>query len=58
VLGEDGEFHKADLYRVIDPKGPFPPSRSYVETMIAGARDLGLDSEYIRKFEDFLLQSK
>jgi gamma-glutamylcyclotransferase (GGCT)/AIG2-like uncharacterized protein YtfP len=45
VLGEDGEFHKADLYRVIDPKGPFPPSRSYVETMIAGARDLGLDPE-------------
>ena len=26
VLGEDGKWHKADLYRVIDPQGPFPPA--------------------------------
>jgi gamma-glutamylcyclotransferase (GGCT)/AIG2-like uncharacterized protein YtfP len=58
VLGEDGKFHPADLYRVIDPQGPFPPSRSYVEIMLTGARDLGLDPEYIKKFEEFYRQGQ
>lgn len=58
VLGEDGEFHEADLYRVIDPQGPFPPVRSYVETMLKGARELGLDPEYIEKIEGFHRQSR
>ena len=58
VLGEDGKWHEADLYRVIDPQGPFPPARSYVEIMLEGARDLGLDPEYIRKIEGFLSLSK
>ena len=58
VLGEDGKWHKADLYRVIDPKGPFPPARSYVEIMLAGARDLELDPEYIKKIEEFYRQSQ
>ena len=53
VLGEDGKFHLADLYRVIDPQGPFPPSREYVDIMLKGARELGLDAEYIRKIEGF-----
>lgn len=54
VWGEDGEFHPAELYRVIDPQGPFPPSRDYVEIMLTGARDLGLDPDYIEKIEGFL----
>ena len=58
VLGEDDKWHKADLYRVIDPKGPFPPARSYVEIMLEGARDLGMDPEYIKKIEGFLSQSQ
>jgi len=58
VLGEDGKWCKADLYRVIEPKGPFPPSRSYVDIMLDGARDLGLDSEYIKKIEAFYHQSR
>ena len=58
VLGEDGEFHAADLYRVIDPRGPFPPSRAYVDIMLAGARDLGLDPEYIAKIEGFYRQAQ
>jgi len=58
VLGEDGKWCKADLYRVIEPKGPFPPSRSYVDIMLVGARDLGLDSEYIKKIEAFYHQSR
>jgi hypothetical protein len=58
VLGEDGKWHKADLYRVIDPKGPFPPARSYVEIMLAGARELELDPEYIKKIEEHYRQSQ
>ncbi len=58
MLGEDSKFHKADLFRVIDPKGPFTPSRSYVEIMLTGARDLGLDPEYIKKIEEFFRQSQ
>ena len=58
VLGEDGKWHEADLYRVVDPQGPFPPARSYVEIMLEGARDLGMDPEYIKKIEGFLSTSK
>ena len=58
VLGEDGKWYEAELYRVIDPQGPFRPARSYVEIMLEGARELGLDSEYIKKVEGFLSQSK
>ena len=38
VLGEDGELHRADLYRVVDPAGPFTPARSYVEPDGGGRR--------------------
>jgi len=57
VLGEDGKFHQADLFRVIDPQGPFPPARSYVDIMLEGARDLELDPEYIKKIERFYDQA-
>jgi hypothetical protein len=43
---------------VIDPQGPFTPARSYVEVMLAGARDLKLDPEYIKKIEELYRQSK
>ena len=58
VLGEDGQWHEAELYRVIDPQGPFRPARSYVEIMLEGARELELEPEYIKKIEEFLSQSK
>ena len=58
VWGEDEKWHKADIYRVIDPKGPFPPARSYVEIMLAGARELELDPEYIKKIEGFCSQAQ
>jgi len=58
VLGEDDKFHPAELYRVIDPKGPFTPSRSYVEIMLTGARKLGLDAKYIKKIEEFYRQGQ
>lgn len=53
VLGEDGGWQRVDLYRVTDPKGPFPPARSYVEQMLTGAIQHGLDPEYIEIIEGF-----
>lgn len=58
VVGEDGAWHHADLYRVADPQGPFPPARSYVEQMLAGAKYHGLDPEYIKTIETFLETSQ
>lgn len=57
VLGEDGKWHSADLYRLRNPSGPFPPSRSYVEGMLAGAREVGLSPAYIAKIEGWLRDS-
>ena len=51
VLGEDGEWHDADLYRVAKPKGPFTPAKGYVELMLLGAKKHGLDPEYIKVIE-------
>jgi gamma-glutamylcyclotransferase (GGCT)/AIG2-like uncharacterized protein YtfP len=51
VLGEDGEWHDADLYRVANPKGPFTPARSYVELMLSGAHEHELDPEYVKVIE-------
>lgn len=49
VLGEDGQWHHADLYRVSTPSGPYTPSTSYVDFMIEGAREHGLDAEYVEQ---------
>jgi len=47
VLGEDGDLHRADLYRVVEPTGPFTPARSYVELMVEGAEEHNLDPDYV-----------
>jgi len=47
VLGEDGEWHHADLYRVVKPDGPFAVSARYLEYMIAGAKEHGLSDGYV-----------
>ena len=49
VLGEDGQWHRADLYRVSHPAGPYTPSRKYVDFMVAGAKEHGIDPEYTAK---------
>lgn len=51
VLGADGKWHDADLYRVAKPKGPFTPAKGYVELMLEGARSHGLDPEYVKIIE-------
>ena len=47
VLGEDLSWHKANLYRLVTPKGPYTASKSYVDLMIEGAHQHNLDPEYI-----------
>ena len=49
VLGEDGEPYHADLYRVVNPEGPFTPAKSYVELMLDGAETFELDEEYVEE---------
>jgi cation transport regulator ChaC len=51
VLGEDGTLHKADLYRVVDPQGPFAPAKSYLELMLEGAREHQMDPKFIKWLE-------
>lgn len=49
VLGEDRQWHEADLYRVANPSGPYTPSKAYLEDMIAGAKEHGLAAGYVEK---------
>mgnify|MGYP000050046407 CR=1 FL=1 len=58
VLGEDRKLYPAELYRAIDPQGPFTPSKSYVEIMLKGAKERKLDPEYIKTFEKFYEQAQ
>ena len=51
VLGENEKWIEADLYRVAKPKGPFTPSKSYVELMLSGAKDHGIDPNYMKIIE-------
>ena len=53
TVGEDGNFYPADIYRVIDPQGPYEPSRGYVKIMLDGAREHDLDPDYIKMIEEF-----
>lgn len=57
VMGEDNRWYQASLYRLWEPKGPFPPARRYVEGMLEGARQLELSPEYIERIEGFLRDS-
>jgi hypothetical protein len=47
VLGEDREWHEADLYRVVEPDGPFTPAKGYIALMLEGAEAHGLDPGYV-----------
>jgi len=58
VLGEESKLYKADLYRVVDPAGPFVPALSYVELMVEGAEEHNLDSEYVETLRRLLCSLK
>ena len=49
LLGEDGQWHRGDLYRVSKPTGPYTPSSTYVDYMVEGAREHGLDADYVEQ---------
>lgn len=51
VVEESGKALKAATYRTTNPKGPFKPTKRYVGLMINGAKEHGLDSDYIRELE-------
>ena len=52
VLGEDGEWHSADLYRVTEPKGPYEPASKYLDLMIAGSTEHNINPEWIAKLKE------
>jgi gamma-glutamylcyclotransferase (GGCT)/AIG2-like uncharacterized protein YtfP len=52
VVDENGNEHQAETYRTTNPKGPFTPTRRYLGLMINGAREHGLDPDYIKDLED------
>ena len=57
VLGEDGQWYSAELYRLRELKGPYPPSRSYVTGMLEGAKQIGVSPDYLEKIEGWLRES-
>lgn len=55
ILGEDGAWYPADLYRLIHPTGPYTPSKSYLDDMIEGAKAHELEPTYIEKLVSWRL---
>ena len=51
VLGDDGKWYAADLYRVANPKGPYTPSKQYLDIMIAGAKEHNINKDWIARLE-------
>ena len=51
VVAEDGTWYNADLYRVVNPKGPFTPSVKYLGYMIEGAKAQGINQPWIDYLE-------
>ena len=51
VLGEDGKWYDADLYRVTEPKGPFEPASKYLDLMIAGSTEHNINPKWIAKLK-------
>lgn len=52
VVDEDGNEHRAETYRTTNPRGPFTPTRRYLGLMIKGAKEHGLDPDYVKGLED------
>ena len=48
VVSEQGETMLAHVYRTTNPRGPFKPTKKYLNYMLDGARALGLPEEYIK----------
>jgi gamma-glutamylcyclotransferase (GGCT)/AIG2-like uncharacterized protein YtfP len=51
VLGEDGKWYGADLYRVSEPKGPYEPAKKYLDLMISGATEHNINEDWLKKLK-------
>jgi gamma-glutamylcyclotransferase (GGCT)/AIG2-like uncharacterized protein YtfP len=51
VVDESGKAVKAATYRTTNPKGPFKPTKKYVGLMISGAKEHGLDPDYVKELK-------
>ena len=51
VLGEDGKWYEADLYRVTEPKGPYKPAKKYLDIMISGATEHNINKKWLKKLK-------
>ncbi len=51
VVDEEGKLLRAATYRTTNPRGPFMPTRRYLGLMVKGAREHGLDPQYIEELE-------
>ncbi len=51
VVDENGNLLEAQTYRTTDPQGPFKPTKRYLALMVKGAKEHGLDHEYIEELE-------
>jgi gamma-glutamylcyclotransferase (GGCT)/AIG2-like uncharacterized protein YtfP len=51
VVSEAGEPILVHVYRTMNPRGPFKPTKVYLKYMIKGAKALGLPEEYIETLQ-------
>jgi len=51
IVDDGGNLLEAETYRTTHPSGPFKPTKRYVALMIKGAREQGMDMDYIRELE-------
>lgn len=51
VIDESGKAVKAATYRTTNPKGPFKPTKRYLGLMVNGAKEHGLEADYIKELE-------
>jgi len=54
LVDEGGKLIRADTYRATEPNGPFTPNREYVGLMLDGAKEHGMDPEYIEHLQRLL----
>jgi gamma-glutamylcyclotransferase (GGCT)/AIG2-like uncharacterized protein YtfP len=51
VVGDEGSLLEVETYRTTHPQGLFKPSKRYLGLMVKGAKEHGLDPEYVRELE-------
>jgi len=51
VVGENGMAVSVVTYCTTNPRGPFKPTRKYLNLMVKGAKEHNLDLEYIKQIE-------